>query len=307
MSIEWMEAVVSYDLVKIYEGGVKALDSVSLSVKSGRVFSLLGRNGAGKTTFLRIMATQLLPTSGKGYVLGYDIFSEAGKIRENIAVIPQESRPMYILTVKEHVKYFLMMRGVSMNEASRQASRILRDIGLEEYSDTLCMKLSGGLRRKVLVAMAMATEAEILFLDEPTTGLDPLSRRLVWDVIQRASSSGQTIFLTTHYMDEAEKISNEIAILHGGKILASGNIDEFRKLIPYKLKAEIATDNVIFEDIKKYGRTLTLGRRIIVYMIDEEDSRKLHEYCILNKIPVTFSPLSLEDVFIKLVGENEDS
>lgn len=302
-----MEAVVSEELVKIYEDGVKALDSISLSVKSGTVFSLLGRNGAGKTTFLRIMSTQLLPTSGKGYVLGYDIFSEAGKIREKIAVIPQESRPMYFLTVKEHVKYFLMMRGLSIHEASQQASRIIREIGLEEYSNTLCMKLSGGLRRKVLVAIAMATEAEILFLDEPTTGLDPLSRRLVWDVIQRASTSGQTIFLTTHYMDEAEKISNEIAILHNGKLLASGSIDQFRKLIPYKLKAEIPADNVRYEDVSKYGKALMLGRRIIIYIDDEEDSKKLHEYCISNKVPIAFSSLSLEDIFIKLVGEDERS
>lgn len=307
MIIVRMEAVVSEDIFKIYEDGVKALDSVSLFVKSGIVFSLLGRNGAGKTTFLRIMATQLLPTGGRGFVLGYDIFSEAGKIRENIAVIPQESRPMYVLTVKEHVKYFLMMRGLSMYEASRQASKIIRELGLEEYSNTLCMKLSGGLRRKVLVAMAMATEAEILFLDEPTTGLDPLSRRLVWDVIQRASQSGQTIFLTTHYMDEAEKISNEIAILHRGKLLASGSIDQFKKIMPYRVKAEIPSDNVSLEDVRKYGKALTLGRKIIIYMASEEDSKKLHEYCISNKVPVAFSPLSLEDVFIKLVEENEDS
>ena len=302
-----MEAVVSEDLVKIYEGGVKALDSVSLSVKSGIVFSLLGRNGAGKTTFLRIMATQLLPTSGRGYVLGHDIVSEAGKIREKIAVIPQESRPMYILTVKEHVKYFLMMRGLPMNEASQRSSRIIRDLGLEEYSNTLCMKLSGGLRRKVLVAMAMATEAEILFLDEPTTGLDPLSRRLVWDVIQRASRSGQTIFLTTHYMDEAEKISNEIAIIHSGRLLASGTLEELKKLTPYKLKAEIPSDSIRIEELSEYGRVLKLGRRIIVYIADEESSRKLHDYCISMRTPVTFSPLSLEDLFIKLVGENEYS
>jgi ABC-2 type transport system ATP-binding protein len=302
-----MEAVVSEDLVKIYEGRVKALDSVSLSVKSGIVYSLLGRNGAGKTTFLRIMATQLLPTSGRGYVLGYDIVSEAGKIRENIAVTPQESRPMYILTVREHVKYFLMMRGLPMYEASQRTSRIIHELGLEEYSNTLCMKLSGGLRRKVLVAMAMATEAEILFLDEPTTGLDPLSRRLVWDVIQRASKSGQTIFLTTHYMDEAEKISNEIAIIHSGRLLASGTLEEFKKVTPYKLKAEIPADNIRIEELKEYGRVLKLGRRIIVYMTDEESSRRLHDYCISAETPVAFSPLSLEDLFIKLVEENENS
>lgn len=302
-----MEAVVSEDLVKIYEGRVKALDSVSLRVKAGIVFSLLGRNGAGKTTFLRIMATQLLPTSGRGYVLGYDVVSEAEKIRENIAVIPQESRPMYVLTVEEHVRYFLMMRGLSMYEASQNASRIIHELGLEEYADTLCMKLSGGLRRKVLVAMAMATEAEILFLDEPTTGLDPLSRRLVWDAIQRASTNGQTIFLTTHYMDEAEKISNEIAVIHNGKLLASGSLEEFKKLTPYKLKAEIPSDNIEINRLRDYGKVVKVGRSIIIYLLDTEASRKLHDYCISMKTPVTFSPISLEDLFIKMVEENESS
>lgn len=302
-----MEALVSEGLVKIYEGGVKALDSVSLKVKSGMVFTLLGRNGAGKTTFLRIMATQLLPTSGRGYVLGHDIVSEAEKIREKIAVIPQESRPMYMLTVKEHVKYFLMMRGFSMHEASQRTRRVMNEIDLGEYSDTLCMKLSGGLRRKVLVAMAMATEAEMLFLDEPTTGLDPLSRRLVWDAIQRASASGQTIFLTTHYMDEAEKLSNEIAVIHNGRLLASGTLEELKDLSPYKLKAELSADNIEIDRFREFGKVLKVGRRIVIYLLGEESSRALHDYCISMKTPVTFSPISLEDLFVKMVEKNGSS
>jgi len=164
-----------------------------------------------------------------------------------------------------------------------------------------------GLRRKVLVAMAMATEAKILFLDEPTTGLDPLSRRLVWDAIHRASTNGQTIFLTTHYMDEAEKISNEIAVIHNGRLLASGSLEEFKKLTPYKLKAETPLDNIEIDKLRDYGKVVKVGRRIIIYLLDGEASRKLHDYCISMKTPITFSPISLEDLFIKMVEENESS
>ncbi|MCF8885569.1 MAG: ABC transporter ATP-binding protein [Nitrososphaerota archaeon] len=301
-----MEAVVAEDLSKIYGNGVKALSNVFLKVRSGVIFSLLGRNGAGKTTFLRIMATQLMPTSGRGYVLGYDVVSEAEKVRELIAIIPQEARPMYLLTVKEHIKYFLMMRGFPKWEASRKTIEIIQELGLEEYQDTLCMKLSGGLKRKVLVAMAMATEAEVLFLDEPTTGLDPVSRRQVWDIIRKASKKGQTVFLTTHYMDEAEKISDEVALINLGKLIISGTIEYLRESLPYKMRVEIPLENMRNEDVfKNYGKTVKVGNKLWIYVEDDEKSRELYNYCLSKNIPVFFSKISLEDVFIEMVKRNE--
>ncbi|MEM3952591.1 MAG: ABC transporter ATP-binding protein [Nitrososphaerota archaeon] len=301
-----MEAVVAEDLSKIYGNGVKALSNVFLKVRSGVIFSLLGRNGAGKTTFLRIMATQLMPTSGRGYVLGYDVVSEAEKVRELIAIIPQEARPMYLLTVKEHIKYFLMMRGFPKWEASRKTIEIIQELGLEEYQDTLCMKLSGGLKRKVLVAMAMATEAEVLFLDEPTTGLDPVSRRQVWDIIRKASKKGQTVFLTTHYMDEAEKISDEVALINLGKLIISGTIEYLRESLPYKMRVEIPLENMRNEDVfKNYGKTVNVGNKLWIYVEDDEKSRELYNYCLSKNIPVFFSKISLEDVFIEMVKRNE--
>jgi len=301
-----VEAVVAEDLSKIYGNGVKALSNVFLKVRSGVIFSLLGRNGAGKTTFLRIMATQLMPTSGRGYVLGYDVVSEAEKVRELIAIIPQEARPMYLLTVKEHIKYFLMMRGFPKWEASRKTIEIIQELGLEEYQDTLCMKLSGGLKRKVLVAMAMATEAEVLFLDEPTTGLDPVSRRQVWDIIRKASKKGQTVFLTTHYMDEAEKISDEVALINLGKLIISGTIEYLRESLPYKMRVEIPLENMRNEDVfKNYGKTVKVGNKLWIYVEDDEKSRELYNYCLSKNIPVFFSKISLEDVFIEMVKRNE--
>ncbi len=298
-----MEAIVAEDIVKIYDRGVKALNGVSLRVRSGRIYTLLGRNGAGKTTLLRILATQLLPTSGSGTVMGYDIISEADKVREHIAVIPQESRPMYLLTVREHVRYFLWMRGVSLSEADRRAYRIIRELDLEDYEDRICLKLSGGLRRKVLVAMAMATEADIIFLDEPTTGLDPLSRRLVWEVVEKAVASGQTIFMTTHYMEEAEKLSHEFTLIHDGRVIISGTVEDVKQRFPYRLKAEVPIEYA--EKLEEFSRRVVrVGRHAVIYIEDREKSRKIHDELVSRGIPVSFSPITLEDVFVEVMAKD---
>jgi len=289
-------------LRKVYRGGVEALKGITLTVNSGTIFSLLGRNGAGKTTFLRIMSTQLMPSGGKGYVLGYDVVEEASEVRRRIAVVPQESKTMYLLTVEEHVKYFLMMRGFSSYEASRRTREVLRELALEEYADTLCMKLSGGLKRKVLVAMVVATGADVIFLDEPTVGLDPIARRLVWDVIQRAARSGQTIFLTTHYMEEVEAVASEFAIINAGKVVAGGKVSELDKMIPYRVRVEVpivaAAD---FHDFTDFGEVIKVGRRLIIYPRSEESSKRLYDYCVSRGLRVSFSPIGIEDLFIRQV------
>jgi len=296
-----LEALSAERLIKVYGNGFCALKGITLSVDSGTIFSLLGRNGAGKTTFLRIMTTQLLPTSGTGRVLGYDIVKEVADVRKRIAVVPQESKPMYLLTVKEHVKYYLMMRGFSMSEASERTRKVLDELGLNEYSDTLCMKLSGGLKRKVLVAMAVATEADVIFLDEPTTGLDPIARRLVWDVINRAAKSGRTIFLTTHNMSEVEAIADKFALINEGELVAQGYVDEVQRMLPYKMRAEVQVTASNPEELSEFGEVIMLGRRLIVYPRDEEESKRLYEFCTERGLKISFSPVGVEDVFIRRV------
>lgn len=287
--------------MKVYRGGFHALKGITLSVKSGAVFSLLGKNGAGKTTFLRIMTTQLLPTSGTGRVLGYDIVEEAAEVRKRIAVVPQESKPMYLLTVNEHVKYYLMMRGFSMLEASERARKVIDDLDLKEYANTLCMKLSGGLKRKVLVAMAVATEADAIFLDEPTTGLDPIARRLVWDVINRAARSGRTIFLTTHNMGEAEAVADGFALINDGELVAQGDVGDVQRMLPYRMRAEVQVTASNPEELTEFGEVIVVGRRLIVYPRNEDDSKRLYEYCTAMGLKVSFSPVGIEDVFIRQV------
>src|ERR1041385_7749824 len=222
-----MRAVQAVDVTKRYKGSNSiAIDSISLDIKQGRIFSLLGRNGAGKTTFIRICATQLLPSSGYIRILGYDILPEPDKVRNLISIVPQEGRPLRALTPWDHVYNWLQIRGESRSVAKEKAQDILHNLELFEVKDKPAMNLSGGMKQKILVAMAMAADAELLFLDEPTIGLDPISRRQVWYAIKKWKTRGKSILLTTHYMDEAEMLSDRIAIIDRGRLLAGGSMDD---------------------------------------------------------------------------------
>jgi ABC-2 type transport system ATP-binding protein len=180
-----MLAIEAYDVSKIYKGGhIPALDRISVQIEQAQIFTLLGRNGAGKTTFVRLCATQLLPSSGTLNIFGYDVKNKAKNIRELISIVPQEGRPLRALTPWDHVYNWLKIRGKSKNEAKIIAENILQRLELFGVKDKPAMNLSGGMKQKILVAMALAVDAELLFLDEPTIGLDPVSRRQVWGLIQ---------------------------------------------------------------------------------------------------------------------------
>ncbi len=208
-------------LEKNYRGGTRALDGLSLSVKRGIIFALLGPNGAGKTTFVKIAATQLLPTAGSLKILGRDVIREPKEVRKKIAVVPQEARPLSLQTPYEHILTYLIARGTDLGEARRRANEAIEKLKLASYRNTICANLSGGLRQRVLIAMAMSSESDLLILDEPTLGLDPLARLDVWNLVQDyVAKDHRTILLTTHYMDEAETLSNSLAIVNKGRIIA---------------------------------------------------------------------------------------
>ncbi|MCI0563515.1 MAG: ABC transporter ATP-binding protein, partial [Nitrososphaera sp.] len=247
-------AIDAVGVTKIYAGSRDpALAEVSLQVQSGKVFTLLGRNGAGKTTFVRMCATQLAPTAGRIDVLGYDVETHAKEIRNLISIVPQEGRPLRALTPWDHVYNWLQIRGEGKESAKTRAEDILRKLELYEARDRPAMNLSGGMKQKVLVAMAMATDAELLFLDEPTIGLDPVSRRQVWSAIKEWKGRGNSILLTTHYMDEAEMLSDYIVIVDRGTIVAQGTIQELRKIIQQNIRVDIASDGFDLESLRAYG------------------------------------------------------
>jgi len=219
-----MDKTVIYvrDLVKKYDA-VTAVDGVSFTVEGGEVFSLLGPNGAGKTTTLEIIECIRSLTSGDVRVLGYDVRDpgEVSKVRRLIGVMPQEFDALERLTVEENVKLIRDIYG-----GGEDLREVLEELGLWQYRRKLYAKLSGGLKRRVGIAMAMISNPELVFLDEPTTGLDVYSRRETWKYIQSLKRAGKTTILTTHYLEEAESLSDRVAIMVKGRIVALDNVSD---------------------------------------------------------------------------------
>jgi len=300
-----LHAIEAYNLSKIYKGThVPALDNISLKIEQGQIFTLLGRNGAGKTTFVRICATQLLPTSGTLKVLGYDVISQAENIRKFISVVPQEGRPLRALTPWDHVYNWLKIRGEEKFIAKIKTEKILERFELLKVKDKPAMNLSGGMKQKILVAMATAVDADLLFLDEPTIGLDPVSRRQVWNLMQDLKKEGKTILLTTHYMDEAEILSDKIVIIDNGKIIKERNINDLRKIIPQNIRMDISKKNIVdIEKLKEYGNVVEIGTDIIRLFTFESSIGELSNLAIKNKMSFNISPITLDDIFVHLVGD----
>jgi ABC-2 type transport system ATP-binding protein len=296
-------AIEAYNLSKVYKGtNLPALDNITLKIDQGQIFTLLGRNGAGKTTFVRICATQLLPTSGRLKVLGYDIISQAENIRKFISIVPQEGRPLRALTPWDHVYNWLKIRGEDKYVAKIKTETILQRFELLKVKDKPAMNLSGGMKQKILVAMATAVDADLLFLDEPTIGLDPVSRRQVWTLIQDLKKEGKTILLTTHYMDEAEILSDKIVIIDNGKIVKEGNINDLRKIIPQNIRMDISKKIPDVEKLKRYGNVVETGTDIIRLFTFKSYIEELSDLAIKNKVSFNISPITLDDIFVYLVG-----
>jgi ABC-2 type transport system ATP-binding protein len=302
-----MHAIKTENISKTYKNSpVIALSNISLEIQSKKIFTLLGRNGAGKTTFVRVCATQLLPSSGAAEVLGFDLVREPEKIRNRISVVPQEGRPLRALTPWDHVYNWLRIRGMDKNESTRRSEKVLHDFDLYKSKDTPAMNLSGGMKQKVLVAMSMAVEAELLFLDEPTIGLDPISRRQVWKSIKEKKDEGKTVLLTTHYMDEAESLSDEIAIIDKGTVVQSGTIKSLKDKIPQNIRIDISKDGADIEMLKSFGSVVDTGGSLMRIFTYESSIQELSRIAMKKNLFFSVSPITLDDVFVYLVGSKND-
>ena len=298
-----MLAIEAAGVSKIYKGARQAaLSDVSLQIEEGKILTLLGRNGAGKTTFVRICATQLMPGAGSINVLGYDVVRHAKQIRDLISVVPQEGRPLRALTSWDHIYNWLQIRGEGKQTAKAKTEDILRKLELYEARDRPAMNLSGGMKQKILVAMAMATDAQLLFLDEPTIGLDPVSRRQVWSAIKDWKAKGGSILLTTHYMDEAEMLSDYIVIIDRGAVISHGTIQELRRVIPQNIRIDIARDGLDIDALKPYGSVVDTGAGMLRVFTFESAVREVSELALRKNLAFTVSPVTLDDVFVYLVG-----
>ncbi|MDF2629274.1 MAG: efflux transporter, ATP-binding protein [Symbiobacteriaceae bacterium] len=297
------EPVISVtNLSKTYQNGARALDDVSLKVQPGEIFCLLGPNGAGKTTLVRILATQLLPSAGKVSVLGQDAIAHPELIREDMAIVPQEGRPGQDLNAWDYVYWYLRARGMVAREAAARTEATLKEMGLWEIRRTMTAKLSGGLRRRVLIAMAVATGAKLLFLDEPTVGLDPEARVATWDLIARLRKQA-TVVLTTHLMDEVEALADRIGILAQGRLVAMGTARELSRFVPSKTKVVLG-EGLELPWLAARGEVAVRGRQVAVYPFDEAATREIIDRASSNGVSFAVAAVGLEDVYLRVVKEH---
>jgi ABC-2 type transport system ATP-binding protein len=293
-------------LTKVYSGskGKKALDNVSLDIPSAGIFSLIGMNGAGKTTLVRILATQLQPTTGKASIDGLDVMKDASKLRDRIACVPQEARTAPFMTPKQTVLSYLLWRGIGYGEASQQAVDALAKVGLQNQTDVLNRRLSGGTKRKVLVATVLSSDADVIFLDEPTTGLDPISRRELWEYLIRLAKD-RFLILTTHYLEEAERLANIIGILHSGRLIGLGTLDQLRATVKYQYSLMLSSSQDV--PAVREGEITVGGAGQTQILTDETEAYEISKSLLEKGTKFSMSRISLDDIFFHLVhGAGEE-
>ncbi len=291
---------------KTYKTGAIALDKVSFRIPTKGVFALIGRNGAGKTTIVRILATDLMPSTGNATINGIDVVKEAAKVREFVSIVPQEARLVTWVTPKQMILSYLMYRGFTYKDAKKRAEAAVKRVKIEKYADRKSDKLSGGTKRKALVASVIASEANVLFLDEPTTGLDPISRAELWSVLNDLKKD-HFIFLTTHYLEEAERLADHIGIIENGKLLAMGTLDELRKKIKYEYSVKLLDKNEKLRAPKHSKVVIGLdGSKQI--LTSQKEANAISKKLIQKGVRFSTSPVSLEEIFYYIVKRsiNED-
>jgi ABC-2 type transport system ATP-binding protein len=301
-------------LVKQYPGGITAVDGVDFQVPAGQIFGFLGPNGAGKSTTIKILTTLALPSAGFATVGGYDVVEQAGDVRCISGVALQDIGLDPLLNSIELLTMQGRLFGMKSSQARKRADELLELVGLTDAIGRRVSTYSGGMRRKLDLALALVHQPEILFLDEPTTGLDPAARRDVWTEVRRLNQSlGMTIFLTTQYLEEADELADQIAIIDRGKIQIQGS--------PAKLKASVGTEsiNVSFDDSLQAERALeAVGSSFPGSRLDRDTLRmymsgaaqaipqvlKQLQDAALNPISLTLTQPTLDDVFLKVTGQS---
>jgi ABC-2 type transport system ATP-binding protein len=223
-------AIETSGLIKIF-GSTRALGGVDLQIGEGTVYGLLGPNGAGKTTTIRILATLLRPDAGTATVLGHDVVREAAVVRQKVSLTGQYASVDEDLTGTENLILIGRLLGLSWRDARRRASELLEAFGLAEAAGRQVQTFSGGMRRRIDIAASLVAIPEVLFLDEPTTGLDPRSRNQVWELVRRISAEGTTVLLTTQYLDEADRLAERLAVIDHGRVIAEGTSRELKALV----------------------------------------------------------------------------
>ncbi len=247
------DVIRTESLTKVYPGSdFRAVDSLDLVVHTGEIFGLLGPNGAGKTTTAGMLTTRVVPTSGTAYLAGIDVVRHPAIAKQILGIVSQQNTLDRQLTVWENLYFHGRLFGIPAKESRREADRLLKQFQLDRWADASVYALSGGMAQRVMVARAIFHKPAVLFLDEPTAGLDPQSRLALWDVMRELNDGGQTILLTTHYMEEAEQLCSRVAIMDKGRILALDT--------PAALKSRVDADTIV--TVTATGDRDALGRAL---------------------------------------------
>jgi len=305
-------AVEIHDLVKRFDSFV-AVDNVNLTVARGEIFGFLGPNGAGKSTTIRMLCGLLKPTSGTAMVGGFDVATQSEQVKQNIGYMSQRFSLYDDLMVEENIDFFSGIYGVPKERRAERKEYVLRMAGIEERRNSLTRLLSGGWKQRLALGCAILHEPPILFLDEPTSGVDPIARRTFWELIYQLSGSGHTIFVSTHYMDEAE-YCHRLALMYRGKVIALGTPAELKQSLAshYLLRLEVSDivgSMKILEKLPGLHDVAVFGGGL--HVTAEEGQRAMPEIrSALEQAGITISALepiepSMEDVFVAMIEAEE--
>ena len=305
-----MAAIEVENLQRSFDGGVVAVDGVDLEVAEGEIFSFLGPNGAGKTTMVRMLTTLLRPTGGSARVGGFDVVTEAGEVRRSIGVALQEAALDPLMTGRELIRLQATLHALPKAEGEERADALLRRVGLSQAADRRVGTYSGGMKRRLDLASALVHEPKVLFLDEPTTGLDPVSRKAIWEEVTNLNDEGTTVFLTTQYLEEADQLADRVAIISAGKIVGEGT--------PASLKAEVGkprleialaegSERVCRDVLAGFGELLPARDGLLILEVETGAAmiapvvRALDEAGVLVESLEVHEP-TLDDVFVDKTG-----
>lgn len=303
-----MNIIETFDLTKEFNG-LKAVDRVNFSVKKGEIYGFLGPNGAGKTTTINMLTTLLIPTSGTARVNGYDILENPMEVRRSIGIVPQEVVLENDLTARENLEFHAELYRVPKKEASERISELIHLAGLDNRIDDKVATYSGGMKRRLEVVKAFLHNPGIIFMDEPTQGLDPQTRRVLWDHIKFLNRERRvTIFLTTHYMEEADYLCDRVGIIDHGQILAADTPEKLKHMIGKGDLIDVRVDNVevFIEELKEYHPEALKNGNVRLRAEKGEDVLpkilKLSQRKGLTLSSISLREATLEDVFIHYTG-----
>ena len=305
--------IIIKDLSKVYDNGFEALKKINLNIKKGEIIALLGPNGAGKTTLISIICGIVNPSSGKVTVEDFDIIDDYRETRSRIGVVPQELTLELFETVFNNVSYSRGLNGKKPNP--KHIEKILKDLSMWDKKDLRLRQLSGGMKRRVLIAKALSHEPSILFLDEPTAGVDVELRRDMWKVVEDLRKTGVTIILTTHYIEEAEAIADRVAVINQGEIIVIDKTDELLKKMGHKkLTINLQNElNKVPDSLKTYNLEIGNDKKSVnyIYNVNAESTGITNLLKDLKDAGLKLQDLkteqtTLEKIFVSLVKENNE-